>query len=207
MGPEGRLLGMTKESEMRIENSNIVTAFGSEGVIGSKVEDHAGFLAVLYEAIKGYDFAGARVPGQGFIELGDRVNSFVSAGVGKRVDDPTAYVVNTHRGRCTAYLKRTYAAKVTGCACVVYTMDAYKGDPEVSADEVASLEKHGATHILVAVLAFAGPQSPLSPFRFTSNLAGGNKEAQVWTADEIRAKAKEIYDYDTEWCAVADPVV
>lgn len=192
---------------MKIELSDIVTAFQSEGVIGSKVEDHAGFLDVLYKAVKEYDFASARVPGQGFVDLGEAANSFVSAGVGKRVDDPRAYVVNTHRGRCSAYLKRTYSERVTGCACVVYTVDAYKGDPEVSAKEVASLEKHGATHVLVAVLAFAGPQSPLSPFRFTSNLAGGNKEAQVWDADEIRAKAKEIYDYDTEWCAVADPAV
>ena len=192
---------------MRIEYSDIVTAFNSEGVIGSKVEDQPGFLDVLYQAVKAHDFAGERVPGQGFVHLGDRVNSFVSAGVGKRVDDPSAYVVNTHRGRCTAYLKRNYAEKVTGCACVVYTLSAYKRDPEVSAKEVASLEKYGATHVLVAVLAFAGPQSPLSPFRFLSNLAGGNREAECWSGDEIRGKATEIYDYDTEWCAVADPAV
>lgn len=194
-------------TNMKIGFSNIVSAFQSEGVIGSRVEDPAAFLDVLSKAVMDYDFTQGKVPGQGFVHLGDRVNSFVSAGVGKRVDDPSAYVVQTHRGRCTAYLKRTYAEKVTGCACIVYTMDAYKGDPEVSAEEVASLEATEATHVLVAVLAFAGPESPLSPFRFTSNLAGGNKEAQVWTADEIRAKAKEIYDYDTEWCAVADPAV
>jgi len=192
---------------MRIENSSILTAFGSCNVIGSKVEDRAGFLAVLEEAVADHDFSADRVPGQGFVHLGESVNSFVSAGVGKRVDDPFAYVVQTHRGRCSAYLKRNYSKKVTGCAAIVYTLDAYKGDPEVSADEAASLKGVRATHVLVAVLAFAGPESPLSPFRFTSNLAGGNKEAQVWTADEIRAKAKEIYEYDTEWCAVADPPV
>jgi hypothetical protein len=61
------------------------------------------------------------------------------------------------------------------------------------------------THVLVAVLAFAGPQSQLSPHRFAANLAGGNHEAQAWTADEIRAKAKDIMAYDNEWVTVADP--
>ena len=192
-------------TNMKIGISSIVSAFQSEGVIGSKVTHSEDFLAVLNQAVSDHDFAGERVPGQGFVHLGERVNSFVSAGVGRRVDDPSAYVVNTHRGRCTAYLKRGQAEPTSGCACVVYTIDAYRADPEVSADEGYLLYRDGVTHVLVAVLAFAGPQSPLSPIRFTSNLAGGNKEALVWTADEIRAKAKEIYDYDSEWCAVADP--
>ena len=128
---------------MKIWNSDIVTAFKSGGVIGSKVEDHACFLDVLSKAVADYDFTQGKVPGQGFVHLGGRVNSFVSAGVGKRVDDPSAYVVRTHRGRCTAYLKRVYAEAVTGCACVVYTMEAYKSDPEVSANEVALLEELG----------------------------------------------------------------
>jgi len=37
-----------------------------------------------------------------------------------------------------------------------------------------------------------------------NDLAGGNKEALVWTADEIRAKATEIRAYDEEWAVVAD---
>jgi hypothetical protein len=56
----------------------------------------------------------------------------------------------------------------------------------------------------VAVLAAAGRESPLSPYRFAWNLAGGNHEAETWTADEIRAKAKEIMAYDGKWSTVAD---
>ena len=155
-------------------------------------------------AVAAHDISTERVPGQAFVFLGERATDMVSAGVGKRVNNSRAYVVASHRGRCAAYLKREHAEPVTGVACVVYSMAAYGLDPEVSKDEVATLEACGATHVLVAVIAFAGPESPLSPLRFTSNLAGGNREAADWTADEIRAKATEIYDYDCEWCAVAD---
>jgi hypothetical protein len=56
----------------------------------------------------------------------------------------------------------------------------------------------------VAVLAFAGPKAPLPPIRLVHNLAGGNKEAATWTADEIRAEAVEIRAYDETWAVVAD---
>lgn len=191
---------------IKIETSSIVTAFQPRGVIGSKIGfgKKAQFMAELDAAVAAHDTSTERVPGQAFVRLGERANDMVTAGVGRRVDDPSAYAVRTHRGRCSAYLTRDYAEPVTGVACVVYSMAAYGLDPEVSKDEVATLEASGATHVLVAVIAFAGPASPLSPLRFVSNLAGGNKEAEVWTADEIRAKATEIYDYDCEWCAVAD---
>ena len=192
---------------MKIELSNIVTAFQTSEVIGSKVTNEEGFMRALLKVVEAHDFAGERIPGQGFVHLGDAVNDFVSAGVGKRQEDPDCYHVQTHRDRCSIYLKRGYAEPVTGCACVVYTMEAYVKDPEVDEAEVSALEKAGATHVLVAVLAFAGPQSELSPLRFSANLAGGNREALAWTADEIRAKAKAVMDYDSDWCPVADPVV
>jgi hypothetical protein len=39
---------------------------------------------------------------------------------------------------------------------------------------------------------------------FVHNLAGGNLEAQKWTADEIRAKAQEIEAFWTNHSIVAD---
>jgi hypothetical protein len=54
------------------------------------------------------------------------------------------------------------------------------------------------------VLGFAGPESPLPPYRLVWNLAGGNLEAALWTAEEIHAKAKAAIDYDNEWSTVAD---
>jgi hypothetical protein len=46
--------------------------------------------------------------------------------------------------------------------------------------------------VLVAVLASDGRKATLSPYRFVMNLAGGNRSALAWTADEIRAVAREI---------------
>jgi hypothetical protein len=44
----------------------------------------------------------------------------------------------------------------------------------------------------VAVL--ADPESPLPPYQRVCNLASGNHEALTYTADEIRARAKEAID-------------
>jgi hypothetical protein len=113
-------------------------------------------------------------------------------------------VCREHRGVVSAYLRREFAAPVTGCALVVYTRKAYFQDPDVTPAEAARIDALDPTHVLVAVLAFAGPKSPLPPYRLVWNLAGGNNEALLYTADEIRAKAKEAIDYDNDWSPVAD---
>jgi hypothetical protein len=194
-----------EDTVLKIERANIVTAF-AEKTIGSKVTMACAFSAALIKAVEAFDFGAQRVPGQGLIKLPNEACAFVSAGVGKRVDDESAYVVRLHRGRCSAYLKREHAAPVEGVAVVVYTVAAYLADPDVAGDaaEVGRIARETPTHILVAVLAFAGPQAPLPPIRFVHNLAGGNKEALTWTADEIRAKAAEIRAYDEVWAGVAD---
>jgi hypothetical protein len=191
-----------RNTTMKIAYSNILTAFDAAGVIGSKVTNHEAFLAELGAAVAEHDFAEDRVPGQGFVHLGERVNAFVSAGVGSASADPADYVLREHRGRVSAFLRRELAAPVEGCAAIVYTAEAYLADPEVDAAEADALQ--GATHVLVAVLAFAGPESSLTPFRLVSNLAGGNKEAKAWSADEIRTKAEESSTYWGTWAAVAD---
>jgi hypothetical protein len=128
---------------------------------------------------------------------------FVSAGVGPRSKNPQDYVLREHRGVVSAYLKREFAALVTGVALVVYTREAYVRDPDVTREEAERL--HDATHIIVAVLAYAGPEaSPLPPYRLVWNLAGGNREAATYTADEIRGKAKAAIDFDNAWSTVAD---
>jgi hypothetical protein len=195
--------------------SNICSAFAPSGVIGSKVSNQAEFLRVLHAAVATHDFSADRIPGQGFIQIPEAI-PFVSAGVGKPRLNPEDYVLREYRGRVSAFLKREFAASVEGCAAVVYTMQAYLADPDVTPDEVKRITTESLlqaedvaskdVYVLVAVLAVAGPSSQLGPHRFTANLAGGNKEAQVWTADEIRAKAREIMAYENEWATVADPV-
>jgi len=84
----------------------------------------------------------------------------------------------------------------------VYTRDAYVADPDITPEDIQALGD--STHVIIAVLASSGPSAPLTPHRFVHNLAGGNNEALLWTADEIRAKAKEILSYANEYSVVAD---
>lgn len=184
-----------------LATASICSARSSEA-IGSRVTHDHGFTKAAVAAIEAYDFSKAREPGQGFIFCPEAV-PFVSAGVGRRSKNPEDYVLRERRGVVSAYLKRALAAPATGCALIVYIMEAYLRDPDVTPEEASRVED--ATHVLVAVLAFAGPKDPpLSPYRFVWNLAGGNREAALWSAEEIRAKAKACIDYDNEWVAVAD---
>lgn len=190
---------------MKIAVSNVCAAFNNlfnNPVVGTKVTDMGRFMSALAEGLRAYNTANDRVPGQHFVIVPEAM-PYVSAGVGRRGAFGTnQYVVREHRGRMEAFLKRQYAAPLTGVAVVVYTKEAYMADPEVTREEVASLGD--CTHVVVAVLGFAGPTPPLSPYRFVSNLAGGNNEALTYTADQIRQMAKDIKAYDDEWCVVAD---
>jgi hypothetical protein len=187
---------------IKVVASDICSALNPRS-IGSKVTD-VRFFDVFDKAVAEHDFSTDRVPGQAFIKLDDAVVPYVSAGVGPRSKNPDDYVLREHRGIVGPYLKREFAAKVTGCAVVVYTYRAYFQDPDVTPAEAARINSAEATHVLVALLAFAGPDSPLPPYRLVWNLGGGNREASLWTADEIRAKAKAAIDYDNAWVSVAD---
>lgn len=157
---------------MSFPAASIVTAFDT-ATIGTKVTDLTGFWLAADAAVALHDFAADRVPGQGFVDCPAAI-PFVSAGVGPQSTDPGAYICRLHRDRVSAYLRREYAAPVTGCALIVYTRVAYLADPDTTPEEVARIGD--AEHVLVAVLAFAGPKAPLTPYRLISNLAGGNKE-------------------------------
>lgn len=187
---------------MRFHVSSVCGAFAAAPV-GTKVTDAEAFTAALTAALAAHDPAGDRTPGQHFVTLPETALATVSAGVARRADVPEdGYVVRVHRGRAECFAARRWRARTEGLAAVVYTRDAYAADPQVTSDEVAAIPGD-ATHVIVAVLAFAGPRAPLSPHRFVANLAGGNKDASTYTADEMRAMAREIIAYDDEWIVVA----
>jgi hypothetical protein len=190
---------------LKIINANIVTAF-NEKDIGTKVVNASGFRAHLADAVGSCDFESQRVPGQAFLTLPEAAYKTVSAGVGKRTLNEEDFVCRDYRGKVGAFLKRAHAAPVEGLAAVVYTTAAYLSDPDIAGDveEVKRVEESGATHVLVAPLAFAGPKAPYPAWTLIHNLAGGNKEALEWSADEIRAKAAETEAYWSEWAVVAD---
>lgn len=189
--------------------SNVCSAF-ADRTIGTKVLDREAFFALLDAALEHYDTSDDRVPGQHYIVLPPEATTCVSAGVGYRTDNPNDYILRSHRGRVNAYLKRERLAQVSSVAVVVYTRGAYLADSDASTDpleadfEGTRIRDSVATHVIVAVLASAGPPSPLTPYRFAANLAGGNNEALTWTADQIRAKAAEVVAYAHVWDVVAD---
>jgi hypothetical protein len=186
----------------RIALSDIVTAFNYRS-IGTKVIDEQAFWETLSEAVEAFDWSTCRVPGQALIDLPEAI-PFVSSGVGNPSDLASAYVLRSYRGKVSAYLRREYAAPMTHCSVVVYSKEAYLLDPDCDEAERVRIEGADPTHVLVAVLATSGEKSVLSPYRFVKNLAGGNNEALAWTAEEVRAKAREISEQLDRWDLVAD---
>jgi hypothetical protein len=188
---------------MKFAISSICSAF-SEFTIGSKVVDHAVFLAALENAVEQHDLLSDRVAGQHFIVLPPAIFPSVSAGDGAKTMEPNDYVVRIHRGEPQMFLRRERVGQVNFLACVVYTRAAYMADPEVLEDEAEEARIGDASHVIVAVIASSGPRAPLTPERFVKNLAGKNKEALIWSAEETRDKAREIAAYWGEYAVVAD---
>jgi hypothetical protein len=189
--------------------SNVCSAFNSH-TVGSKVTHLGLFIQALAEALATYDDTNDKTPGQHFVMLPESATALVSAGVALRETIPSTpghavlgYVVREHRGRVDVFARREYAARATGVAAVVYTLAAYLADPDVTEEEAREIPE-GTSHVIVAVLAFAGPKAPLSPYRLVANLAGGNNDALTYTADEMRALARDAIAYDNEYVVVAD---
>jgi hypothetical protein len=185
-----------------------LTAF-DDTTIGSKVIDAPAFLDALSKAVSAFDFNAETNPavdttGQGFIVLNDAAQ-YVSSGVGPRSANVGDYVLREWRGEVKPFLKREFAASVESLAVVVYTKDAYHADPQVEESERAAIEAVECSHVIVAVLANAGPRPPAySPARLVANLAGGNNDALAWDADTIRAHAVAAALYAETWSVIAD---
>lgn len=201
-----------------IGTSHIVTAFDAQAV-GTRVLDEVAFRAALDEAVAAHEFP---ENGQAFITLPQSAHQTVSAGVAKLagLSDDDLFVV-TWRGLRRICAPRSAAAEVESLRVVVYTLDAYRSDPDAQGDseearqirrEVAAFERDGATHVLVAVLAYAGPKAPYDPITLLRNVAGANAEflPNGETAHDL-ALLKKIIDhardsvaYAAEWALVAD---
>jgi len=200
---------------LRIGYANIVTAF-DEQTIGTKVLCEKTVMTAVAKVVAETDFQKQKEPGQATIDLPDSVLPFFSAGVATRSehDQPEDFVIRKYREGCKMYLKRSVAVAqgrcpVDSCRVVVYTREAYLTDPDINkpeeADELARALASVYTHFIVVFLASTGKKkSPLTPFRFVHNLAGGNNEAKNYTADIIREMAKEIIGYSNTHVVVAD---
>lgn len=215
-----------------LAHSKILTAF-HEKTVGSKVTNKDAFTAILVDAINAHDTSKDRTSGQHFIVLPDEAKAHVACG-DARVDThlPEDFIVRFWRGEKIRCLPREKAEPVETVAAVVYTLDAYGKDPQVDMVELDTLKAQGATHVLVAVIASAGPNPQMSPERLVANLAGGNND-YAWLdrieqilelgkgedrakcsiegvkqlkkhAADLRKTAKGVADYNAKWCRVAD---
>jgi hypothetical protein len=196
---------MSHHDLTKITCSSIVSAFDSV-TVGTKVLNEKAFLELLIHAVESTDFSAQRVEGQALIPLAKAI-PFVSCGVGKGTNQVEDYILREYRGKVCKFLKRHLASEVKSLAVVVYTREAYLKDPDVmkNTEEWDRVASSDATHVLITVLASAETPSSLSSSRFVRNLAGGNNEFLVLSADEIREKAKEVVDYEDEgWETVAD---
>jgi len=186
---------VNEHSPVRLSISDIVTAF-DDRTIGSKVIWPEVFVANVKRSIMDFDWDSCSYPGQAYIVMPVGVPNGVLPGNAPVTDDPEDYVIRKHRGRVGMYRKRPGGwSQVDHLAVVVYEVEAYINDPDVSQEEAERVFLENCTHVLVAVLASSGPPSPLTPKAFVHNLAGGNNEALEWTGDQIREKAREIEEY------------
>lgn len=174
--------------------------------VGTRVGAHIAFYQMLSKAVAAHDFSSGSTPGQATLVLPDEACCTVLCGVGRRTNNPDAYVLRSHRGRVDAFLRRSFAATTCSVSVVVYTREAYLADPDIQLDtvECSRIESRGHTHVIVAVLAAAVEDSPVTPLRFAHNVSGGNNDYLTRSAHELRVEAGKVVAYDELWCVVAD---
>lgn len=186
---------------MNIEISSICQAFNSS-CVGTKVTDRDAFMDELKVALAAFEMP---TSGHGSLVLSSAVAPIVLSGDCRREglteDD---YIVRQWRGEMMVFAKRREGL-ASFCVAIVYTIDAYLADPQVSESERDRVA--GATHVLVAVLGSCGPKPTLSSSRFVRNLAGGNPDYAPGrkTNEELATEAASIVDYESKWVVVADP--
>lgn len=155
--------------EINIGISSILTAL-EDNTVGTKVNGKGSFLQFLETAIRELD---PEWPGKGVISLPTDAYPLVRGGVasleGLEKED---LHIKKHRGEWQLFALPRHAVKISSLSCVVYGINEYLNDPEVTKAEGDALKAEDVTHVLVAVLAGHGA---LSSHRLVRNLAGGNR--------------------------------
>jgi hypothetical protein len=167
-----------------------------DATVGSKVIDSPAFFSYLEEALPNIN--------RKYVPMLEESFKTTLGGVGKipTLMSPEKSQVATHRKEKGLYLAREYACEVSGLGVIVYTYDEYANDAQGVPHDLAKME--GCTHVIVAVLAAAGPEPPVSPKRFLANIAGGNKDFMGLTYAEYAEMAEEVLDYAECYMPVAE---
>ena len=191
---------------MNIAPSNIWQA-EEPTAVGSKVGNSPAFRSAIQGLITSHDPSNDRARGQHFIMLSPEVidASAITCGVGRKSSNVDDYVKRFWRGSVKCFLKRELAVRCTWCAVIVYTKDAYLGDPQMEDEERLRVESSTTTHYLVALLANGdGVPDARSPYRLVDSLAGGNNEFADISIETVKAMAVRSKDYADNWSVVAD---
>lgn len=216
---------------VRIAYSNILKCFDDE-CIGTKVMNEDRFMAVL--ELKLANSGKFDEHGHAFLNLPAAAGHCSPGDIIKTGLKASDFVVREWRGEVGLYAKRPRDLKAETVSAIVYTLEAYLEDPEVSELEKNSLlhqgPEGGYTHVLVAVLASMGAPTALSSSRLVRNLAGGNaafipktekfseavrltssvpKVIDMITHDlkllhKVIDEAKKTVEFEKNWVTVAD---
>ena len=209
--------------------SSILTAFDEFGTVGTKVTSGAGeFQNLLAQEIKKLsEEEGHELKHPKFFDMPTDAYHLVRCGVARReglTEKDKHY--REVRGDDDVYAYPKFALpKVESLAVLVFPVDIYFGDPEVTNGEKAAHVDAGTTHVMVAV--HGGPAS-LSYIRLVNNLAGGsnlflphtevvegtditktNTEEQIRhdlvLLHEVIKEAKDTKEYERKYIRVAEP--
>ena len=197
-----------------ISVSSVCTAFNEQRVVGTKVTDHAGFLAALDEAITGQKAKGLPENGQMFVIMPNAI-PHVEAG-DAALADVGSFTALDWRGRILPFGVRSSVSRDRRApkflATVLYTKAAYTADPDVQKDLDAGKIVEIGDYVIVAVIATVAPQAPLGSYALVHNIGGGNA-AFALTGDDARdakqardwvEKARAAERHEREWIVLAD---
>ena len=120
--------------------------------VGTKVTDAETFFLILSGVIDGVNFpTEGDYKGTTVVTLPPEAVATVSAGAGKRTDNPEDYVHVFYRGAVESFLKRRCAEPGDAVRVLLYSAETYAKDSQVSDEEKAELAASGAEVVLVAI--------------------------------------------------------
>lgn len=175
-------------------------AFGPHPV-GTKALEPDIVLSAIRTAVEEYNWEGCE-NGKGFISLPESMIPLVRSGCGKHTGKVADYHVRIWRGNPEVFLRPEFAGPCTGVAALVYTRAAFEADPQTTEKDLEAVAD--STHILVALIAFCGPQPKPGAWRFLVNLSGGNNDYIAATKEKLVAWAVAAVEYNQTWATVAE---
>jgi hypothetical protein len=192
---------------INVKVSSFAIQFNETGV-GSRVLDRARLIDFTSKRLETYKFPvegddNFVNEGEGVMPLNEALET-VGSGTASRADCEEADIFpHVHRDVEEMFASRDKACKAEGLSMVMYTWANYSSNNGVKPEEKLSLaEGEEPTHIIVAVLASAGPDPQVSEVRFLANLEGGKYDNMSFEEQDVLAD--KVIAYNEKWITVCD---